>query len=344
MNASAPAKVPGRKAPHRSTVVATTARAALTLLVCPLAQADTLYVSSVNGNKIYRVTTNGTVTAFATVNFLPEGLAFATNGLLYVGNDGGNWINRVTTSGAVSVFATNVTQPYGLGFDSKGNLYAASQSSPSGLVRKVTPQASVTSFGPPISAPYGLALDAADNVYVGSMGTSRIYKLAPDGSYTLFGPPVNSPQGLAFDRSGNLYVASVYGTITRITPAGAGSTFASDVGSSLVGLAFDNEGNLYAANYTSGVISKIKPDGSATTLATVPGNPSFIAVSPPPRFAPGQVTIARSGDQVVISWFGNFTLQSAADAAGPFADVETATSPYTNAIASADAAFFRLRN
>ena len=44
--------------------------------------ADTLYVSSVNGNKIYRLSSTGTVTAFATISLLPEGLAFGTNGLL----------------------------------------------------------------------------------------------------------------------------------------------------------------------------------------------------------------------------------------------------------------------
>jgi sugar lactone lactonase YvrE len=62
-------------------------------------QDDTLYISSVNGNKVYRVSSTGIVSAFATINLLPEGLAFGTNGLLYVANDGGNWINRVTTSG-----------------------------------------------------------------------------------------------------------------------------------------------------------------------------------------------------------------------------------------------------
>jgi hypothetical protein len=150
--------------------------------------------------------------------------------------------------------------------------------------------------------------------------------------------------GLAFDRNGNLYAALNSGTITRITPAGTGTTFAAGLGNSLVGLAFDNDGNLYAANYASGTIFKITPGGTVTSLATVTGNPSFIAVSPPPRFAPGPVTITLSDDDVVVSWFGNFILQSAVYAAGPFADLDNATNPYTNAIANADAAFFRLRN
>jgi sugar lactone lactonase YvrE len=302
---------------------------------------DTLYVSSVNNNKVYRVATNGVVTAFATINLLPEGLAFGTNGVLYVGNDGANLINRVSTSGFVSVFATNTAQPYGLAFDSKGNLYAACQSSPAGRIRMVTPQDVVTNFGPTLNAPYGLAIDAGDNVFVSS-GYSYIYKITPAGTSSMFGF-VNGATGLAFDKAGNLYVAASSGSVPRFTPAGVGSTFATGLGS-LVGLAFDNNGNLYAADYLFGVISKIAPDQTLTTFAPVPGNPSFIAVLPPPKFDPGPISIARLGDDVVVSWFGNFVLQSAADATGPFSDIAFATSPYTNALSSAQSGFLRLRN
>ncbi len=306
------------------------------------APADTLYVASVNGNKVYRVSTNGTVAAFATINLLPEGLAFDANGRLYVANDGGNCINRVSTLGTVSVFVTNVVQPYGLAFDSKGNLYAASQSSPSGHIRKITPQGVVSSFGPALSAPYGLAVDAADNLYV-STGYGSIYKITPTGASGNFGF-VNGATGLALDKAGDLFVADTSGNITRITPAGLSTTFATGLGSSLIGLAFDNAGNLYAASYISGLISKIAPDGAVTAFATVPGQPSFLAVFPPPRFDPGPVSISRADDQVVVSWVGNFVLQSATDAAGPYSDVAGATSPWTNAISTGDGAFFRLRN
>jgi hypothetical protein len=315
--------------------------AAISLLALERAMADTVYVSSVNGDKVYRIATNGTVTAFATINLLPEGLAFGTNGLLYVANDGGNWINRVTTSGTASVFVTNVVQPYGLAFDSKGNLYAASQSSPMGRIRKITPQGVVTNFGPTINAPFGLAIDAGDNIYVSS-GYSYIYKITPAGGSSMF-RFVNGATGLAFDKSGDLYAADNSGTITRITPAGVASNFASGLGN-LVGLAFDNSGNLYAADYTLGVVSRVAPDRTVTRFATVAGNPSFIAVFPPPKFDPGPIKITNYGPDVVLSWMGNFVLQSATNAAGPFSDIVGATSLYTNAISSADAAFFRLRN
>jgi len=304
--------------------------------------ADTLYVSSVNSNKVYVISSTGTVTPFATINLLPEGLAFGTNGVLYVGNDGANRISRASASGAVSTFATNVVQPYGLGFDSKANLYAASQSTPAGRIRKITPQGVVTNFGPIITAPYGLAVDAADSIYV-SNNNGSIYKITPEGVSTTFAF-VNGATGLAFDKKGNLFVAALSGAIFEITPAGIISSFKMALGTSLVGLAFDNDGNLYAANYASGAIYKTSPDGALTTFATVPGNPSFVAVYPPPKFEPGPISIAHAGDEVVLSWMGNFILQSAPGLSGQFSDLLGATSPHTNSISSTGMRFFRLRN
>lgn len=302
-------------------------------------QGDTLYVSSVNGNKVYRVFSDGTTNSFANISLLPEGLAFSRSGVLYVANDGANLVNRVGTSGTVSVFATNVAQPYGLAFDTKTNLYEASNSS--NRVRKITPQGAVTNFGPFITAPYGIAIDAADNVYVSS-SSGFIYKIIPDGSSSPFAF-VNGAAGLTFDRNGNLCVAASSGTIVAITPAGITSTFKTGLAASLIGLAFDNAGNLYAASYF-GTIYKITPDLTTTTFATVSGSPSFLAVYPVPKFNPGPISLTRTGDDVVVSWFGNFVLQSATDVTGPYADVLAATSPYTNAISSANAGFFRLRN
>ena len=310
------------------------------LLTALRVQGDILYVSSVNNNKIYRVFPDGSTNSFANIYLLPEGLAFSPSGVLYVANDGANLINRVNTLGGVGVFVTNVAQPYGLAFDSKTNLYAASNTSY--RVKKITPQGVVTNFGPIIGAPYGMAIDAGDNVYVTS-NYGQIYKITPSGGSGVFGF-VNGAVGLAFDQKGNLYVSASTGTITKITPAGAASTFMTGLSSSLVGLAFDNAGNLYAAEYISGAIYKIAPDQTLTRFATVPGNPSFIAVYPPPKFDPGPIGIAQIGDAVVVSWFGNFVLQSAPDMASQFSDVVGATSPYTNVISDSEMAFFRLRN
>jgi sugar lactone lactonase YvrE len=241
--------------------------------------------------------------------------------------------------GAVTTFATNVNQPYGLAFDSKTNLFAACFNL--NRILRISTTGTVSNFAS-VQGPYGLAVDVGDNVYAASTVASRILRITPGGAASVFGPYVSSPQGLAFDPFGNLYVASYSGTITRITPAGAGSTYASGL-NSLVGVVFDNSGNLYAASYITGTIYRIAPDQTVTTFATIPGNPSFIAVNPVPSFRPGLIGLAATGGNLVLTWEGPFTLQSTPELQSPYLDETNATSPWTNTLSAAGSRFFRLR-
>jgi Immunoglobulin I-set domain/Immunoglobulin domain len=52
----------------------------------------------------------------------------------------------------------------------------------------------------------------------------------------------------------------------------------------------------------------------------------------------------RNGTNFILSWSGSFTLQSATNVVGPYSDVSSATSPYTNSLSAAGQMFFRLRN
>lgn len=52
--------------------------------------------------------------------------------------------------------------------------------------------------------------------------------------------------------------------------------------------------------------------------------------------------VQRNDTHLVLSWSGSYTLQSATNVAGVYADVSGATSPYTNALTSNPQQFFRL--
>ena len=127
-----------------------------------------------------------------------------------------------------------------------------------------------------------------------------------------------------------------------VSQSGEGSVFATGLPGT-VGLAFDNAGNLYAAHYAAGSISRIDTNGAVTSFATLPGA-KWITVYPVPRFKPGPVTIFLAREAAVLTWTGNFTLQSGSEAGGPYFDEPTARSPYTNAFGVESQKFFRLRN
>ena len=67
------------------------------------------------------------------------------------------------------------------------------------------------------------------------------------------------------------------------------------------------------------------------------GSPVITIVSPP------TLLIQRAGTNVVLTWSGTFTLQTATNLATGFTDVPGAASPYTNSVTPDPQHFFRLR-
>lgn len=63
-----------------------------------------------------------------------------------------------------------------------------------------------------------------------------------------------------------------------------------------------------------------------------------------PPSGPGRITITRTGSNVMLTWAGTYTLQSATVVTGPYNDVNGAVSGYTEDISTASEKYFRLRN
>ncbi len=68
-----------------------------------------------------------------------------------------------------------------------------------------------------------------------------------------------------------------------------------------------------------------------------------ILLSTPKPPQPGPLSIALSGQNVVLNWLGSFPLQSATELRGNFSDVGVTTGPFTNTV-GAGAVFYRLRS
>src|SRR5262249_1844413 len=131
-----------------------------------------------------------------------------------------------------------------------------------------------------------------------------ISKVAQDGTLTLIAgnstdnaaskdgvgakAVIVGPRGLAVDAKGNLYAADTdEGLIRKITPDGTVTTLAGKPNNQGLadgkgpaaqfggprGLAVDKDGNVYVADSDNGVIRKIAPDGTVTTLGKSTAKP-----------------------------------------------------------------------
>jgi sugar lactone lactonase YvrE len=199
----------------------------------------------------------------------------------------------ITTVGGVSAAMS-------LAADSEGSLLiinsgVLSQLSPGGTLTTILSANPTYGDGGPASLAQMstgvLAADPAGNLYLGGR------KITPDGTITTIAgggsnPPSNgmlatqaqfgSIGGEVADAQGNLYISDLYlnrvykvastGILTVI--AGGGNEAAPSGGNAVntalyspSGLALDSAGNLYIANNGYGVIQKVTPDGSITTLA-----------------------------------------------------------------------------
>jgi DNA-binding beta-propeller fold protein YncE len=105
-----------------------------------------LYEADDNG-LVNQITSDGTVSLFASGLDGPYDLAFNSTGTLFVANAGNNTIAEVTPGGIVSTFVTSgLNGPVGLAFNSTGTLFVANNND--GSIDEVTPGGSVSTFVP----------------------------------------------------------------------------------------------------------------------------------------------------------------------------------------------------
>jgi serine/threonine protein kinase len=140
------------------------------------------------------------------------------------------------------------------------------------------------------SSPSAVAVDSAGYIYVADMGNDTVRKISPSGDVrTLAGSP---------------------GQTGQIDGEGAQSRFMAPSG-----IAVDDFGNVYVAEFASGTIRKISPEGSVNLLAGSPGNPGWAdAKGDNAHFRnPWSVAVDKSGN-VYVADKDNFVIrQIAAD-------------------------------
>lgn len=240
-----------------------------------------------DGNRIRKVTPNGTITTFA------------GTGVPGYAGDGGPAANAQIGPGDVAV-------------DSAGSVYFTEAN----RIRKVAPDGIISTVagtgargysgdgGPATKAqlnyPGRLALDSSGNLYLADTGNYRVRKVAPDGTISTVagngtlghagdGGPATDAQtrssGIALDLAGNLYISDdvnncirkvdVNGTISTVAgncggsggvpPSGDGGQATSAVLALVAGMVVDSGGSLYFGDL--GRVRKVAPEGTISTVA-----------------------------------------------------------------------------
>jgi len=260
----------------------------------------------------------------------PEGLAVDRQGNIYLSEFIGNRIRRITPDGTVSTLAgTGISgyvdgpassaqfdNPSGIALDNTGNLFVAD--SFNHCIRVVRPDGTVSTLagdgkagyrdGPTTQAqfnlPIGVTLSPSGVIYIADSGNNRIRAISPEGMVTTLagsgergfkdGPPelaqFNAPAYLSVGPERNIYVSESCEpkgnhAIRRITPEGVVATVAglgfpgradgpiSKAGFSCPrGLDFDTAGNLYIADGANDRIRVITSEDMVYTLAGIGTN------------------------------------------------------------------------
>lgn len=302
---------------------------------------DSLWLRTIYGNTVRKITPAGVVTTLAGTAGAPGGvdgfgttasfgkpiaIAMGDTGNLYVADEGNHTIRKITPAGLVTTVAgmtgtrgladgigsaARFDYPAGLAADDAGNIYVADRGN--ATIRKISATSVVTTFAGQV-----VVNGSTDGVGAAASFGNQAAPHENDG------PNVN-PTGVAVDRAGNIYIADGGNhTIRKITPTGLVSTLAGTarvrgsadgVGPAASfsyprGIAVDDTGHVYVADSTNGTIRKITPAGLVTTLAGSAGSYSIAftvdGIGPAAHFRyPEGVAVDRAGNVYVTDGYEN---------------------------------------
>jgi uncharacterized protein (TIGR03437 family) len=299
-----------------------------------------LYVSDYGNSTIRKISSSGTITAFAGTGFFgysgdgaaaskaalasPMSLAIDGAGNIYVGDVGNNTIRKITTDGNIRTLVSGVT-PQSLAVDAAGNLYFVDGLAP--VVRKVLPSGSIVTIAgngqtgyccdggqatlANLDHPAGVSVDASGKVYVADSNNQVIRLLAPVAfSVGAVANSASNAQGAIAPGE----IVTIYGTgigPTTLTPANAvNGSYPTQVAQTSVSFNGVNAPLLYVS---SNLIAAIAPYGLATVSTanvnvTYQGNKTVTTVVPVTATAPGVFTANATGAGQAAALNGDLTV------------------------------------
>lgn len=233
-------------------------------------QAGNVWVADTGHHTVRKIAPDGTSTSYGGFGS-PWGIAVGAAGVVYVSDFGFGLVREIAADGRVTTIASGLNAPRGIARTSNGTLYVGGYTagdSHRGYIDAISSKGKVTQLdGIGDILPEGLA-QARGHLYVGQANAHSIYELL-DGAFVAVGSGFASPQNVAVGPDEAVYVADpvrqqIFEVARggQVRPFSAGFSEASDI-------AYDaSEGRLYVADYGSGSVYRVAPDGTATTLTT----------------------------------------------------------------------------
>lgn len=167
---------------------------------------------------------NGVSASLATL-LDPFGVSFNSQGAMLVADTHNDIIRRLNSDGTLATIAGTGAQessgdngpatqaavlgPFSVTADSSGNLYEAEADA--NLVRRIGTNGLISTVAggtaqSALSVPTQAVTDSSGNLYIADFLNNRIVKRAPDGTFTRLPATFTNPGGVAIDALGNLYV------------------------------------------------------------------------------------------------------------------------------------------
>jgi streptogramin lyase len=233
-----------------------------------------LWFSELNGSRIGRITTSGSVTEF--VNGITPGSR--TRGIT-VGPDGNVWfteygagkIGRISPAGQVTEFTDGISQgsgPYKIVTGPDGNLWFTEYNQD--RIARITPSGVVTEFSSGMSAgarPSWLTVGPDGNLWFTEWGTNGVGRITTDGVITEFTrgiSPGSNPNGIETGEDGNLWFTEYTGNrVGRITTNGQVTEYSTGIswGSVPRVITRGPDGAMWFTEYSGNRIGRIGYDG-----------------------------------------------------------------------------------
>jgi streptogramin lyase len=288
-----------------------------------------LWFTELDGNKIGRITTAGTVTEYPvpTTNSAPWGITSGPDGALWFTEELGNKIGRITTAGSISEYPvpTANSQPYGITAGPDGALWFTEYSVPEGeggnQIGRITVTGSpVTEYPVPTadSGAYAITAGPDGALWFAELYGNRIGRITTVGIVTEYplatgyGPPFAITTG----PDGALWFTQGIGAVARITTAGSVTQYPAPYPSAsftMYGITTGPDGELWAS------------DGVANQIGEIVSVTANLSVSPTSGFYRSNLTFKGSmfapneNVQIYTIGVGSAVLASAtADASGSF--------------------------